>query len=67
MHGHSAGLYGGAEGFCALSQPQELPSDLVAMEKQSFAEAAILFAVEAIAEANGYTIRQQITIWSPFR
>lgn len=64
---HSAAFTGGEEGPCAPSCQLQVPAESLAVEQELLAEAALLFAIRAVADNNEFSMRQQVGLWRPFR
>lgn len=66
QHYYSAAQRGGVEG-CAPTEIPTLPPEFEILEKQAFRELALILAISRIGASRGNSLRQQATIWSPFR
>ena len=66
QHFHSAAQRGGVE----ACEPTEIPTlspEFEVLEHQYFREQALILAIARIGSSRGNSLRQQATIWSPFR
>jgi len=66
QHFHSAAQRGGMEA-CAPTEVPTLSPEFEILEQQYFRELALILAIAQIGSSRGNSLRQQATIWSPFR
>jgi hypothetical protein len=66
QHLHSAAQRGGVEAF-APTEIQTLPQEFEILEQPCFRQLALILAIQQIGTRRGHSLRQQATIWSPFR
>jgi len=66
QHFHSAAQRGGVEA-CAPREIPTLPTEFETLEKEAFRKLALILTISRIGASRGNSLRQQSTIWSPFR
>jgi len=52
---------------CAPTEVPTLSPEFEILEQQYFRELALILAIAQVGSSRGNSLRQQATIWSPFR
>lgn len=67
QHDHATGS-GAGKGEVGTTSPEiALSPDIALAVQQAYAEAAFYIALGKVAKTNDLSLRQQVSVWRPFR